>query len=134
MKNYTQETKAPWYPKAGSILSITTGPLQTIGSYAFSQCKAITSITIPSTVTRINTKAFEGCSEVTSLKYPRSEIITANDIFEGCSKLTKITITGTGNMQQYSSENQPDRLSRSRPYRPELCPYRHGCPCKSETC
>ena len=88
MKNYTQETKAPWYPKVGSILSITTGPLQTIGSYAFSQCKAITSITIPKTVTRINTKAFEGCSEVTSLKYPRSEITTTNDIFEGCSKLT----------------------------------------------
>ena len=40
----------------------------TIGDYAFSSCKGLTSITILNSVTTIGNYAFKGCSALTSIK------------------------------------------------------------------
>ena len=61
-----------------------------IASGAFQDCKAITSVTMPS-VTSIDNRAFRDCSNLTSVDMP---LVTSIDIgaFEYCSSLTSVTM------------------------------------------
>ena len=63
-----------------------------IGKYAFSQCKKIDSIVIPSGVTDIGNYAFEDCSGLTDIEILSSVTNIASGAFEGCSGLTSIEI------------------------------------------
>ena len=66
-----------------------------IGSYAFSWCTGLTSVTIGSGVTSIGESAFRGCSGLTSITIPDSVTSIGNSVFSGCSGLTSVTI-GSG--------------------------------------
>ncbi len=59
-----------------------------IGSYAFSGCTSLTSITIPESVTSIGEWAFSGCSSLTSITIPASVTSIGSEAFYGCSSLT----------------------------------------------
>ena len=63
-----------------------------IGVDAFSDCKGLTSITIPNSVTNIGDGAFSGCSGLTSVTIPNSVTRIGASAFGGCSGLTSITI------------------------------------------
>ena len=63
-----------------------------IGSYAFSGCSGLTSLTIPSNITYIGGGAFEGCSGLTSLTIPSNITYIGGGAFEGCSGLKSINI------------------------------------------
>ena len=63
-----------------------------IGSYAFSDCSGLTSITIPNSVTSIGAGAFYWCTDLTSITIPDSVTSIGNNAFSGCSGLTSITI------------------------------------------
>ena len=69
---------------------ITSGT--SIGDEAFSGCSALTSITIPDSVTSIGDEAFSGCSALTSITIPDSVTSIGDRAFSGCSALTSITI------------------------------------------
>ena len=58
----------------------------------FQDCIALTSVTIPNSVTRIGEKAFQGCSSLTYVTIPNSVTIIDNSSFYGCSGLTSVTI------------------------------------------
>ena len=64
----------------------------TIGKYAFSSCKSMTSVSIPNSITSIGCGAFEDCSGLTSVTIPNS--VTSIDIlaFQNCSGLTSVSI------------------------------------------
>ena len=63
-----------------------------IGSYAFYECKGLTSITIPNSVTSIGREAFSNCSGLTSITIPNSVTSIGSRAFANCSSLTSITI------------------------------------------
>ncbi len=63
-----------------------------IGDYAFYNCSGLTSLTLPSSVTRIGDYAFYNCSGLTSLTLPSSVTSIGEFAFRYCSGLTSLTI------------------------------------------
>ena len=63
-----------------------------IGDYAFKNCSDLTSLTLPSSVTRIGDYAFYNCSGLTSLTLPSSVTSIGEFAFRYCSGLTSLTI------------------------------------------
>jgi len=70
----------------------TTYSVTGIGSWAFSYCTGLTSVTIPNSVTSIGYSAFYGCRGLTSVTIPNSVTSIGDYAFEGCSVLTSVTI------------------------------------------
>ena len=66
-----------------------------IGSKAFQNCRALTSITIPDSVTTIGDYAFSDCSRLTSITIPDSVTSIGSEAFANCLMPTKITFKGT---------------------------------------
>ncbi|MDA7514020.1 leucine-rich repeat protein [bacterium] len=71
--------------------AIEGNPVTRIGGYAFNGSK-LTSITIPSSVTRIEHSAFWACSSLTNVTIPDSITSIESFTFYYCSNLTSITI------------------------------------------
>ena len=68
-----------------------------IGDYAFKNCSDLTSLTLPSSVTRIGDYAFKNCSGLTSLTLPSSVTSIGMSAFEYCSSLTSLTLPSSVN-------------------------------------
>ena len=63
-----------------------------IGELAFEYCRGLTSLTLPSGVTKIGGGAFFNCSGLTSLTLPSGLAEIAGNAFYGCSGLTSLTL------------------------------------------
>ena len=63
-----------------------------IGSYAFSACSGLTSITIPSKVRAISDYTFNGCNNLTTINIPDSVRTIGTSAFRYCQSLISITI------------------------------------------
>ena len=74
-----------------------------IGSWAFSRCTSLESITISKSVTSIETNAFSGCTSLTSIMISDGVTSIGNYAFSGCSSLTEINVSGEN--ADYSSVN-----------------------------
>ena len=68
-----------------------------IGAYAFKNCSDLTSLTLPSSVTRIGDYAFYNCSGLTSLTLPSSVTRIGDYAFYKCSGLTSLTLPSSVN-------------------------------------
>lgn len=77
---------------AGAITQIRIGNNAYIGYYAFSDCCAMTSITIPNSITSIGTYAFQDCSALTNITIPDEVTNISNYAFQSCFALTSTTI------------------------------------------
>ena len=63
-----------------------------IGKRAFSECRGLTSVTIPNSVTSIGGYSFYGCTGLTSINIPNSVTSIGEGAFSSCTGLTSITI------------------------------------------
>ena len=83
-------------PKPNSAVTIpsTLGgkPVTSIGSFAFSGCSGLTSVTIGNSVTSIGDYAFRNCSGLTSVTIPDSVKSIGDYAFDDCRGLTSVTI------------------------------------------
>ena len=92
---YTSNDKlgdyAFWGCSGLTSLAIPSGVTK-IGIYAFKDCSGLTSLSLPSGVTSISKSAFEGCSGLTSLTLPSGVTEIGESAFQYCSGLTSLTI------------------------------------------
>ena len=63
-----------------------------IGSMAFRNCTTLTSITLPDTITTIDTYAFENCNALSSITLPSSISLIKKGAFKSCSLLSNIIL------------------------------------------
>lgn len=76
--------------------------VKTIGTGAFENCVGLSSIIIPNSVASLGSQAFSGCTSLKDIAIPAS--LNAN-VFRGCTSATDITLTGQGNMVDYSLDD-----------------------------
>lgn len=58
----------------------------------FAGCSSLKSVAIPETVTAIGAEAFKGCSSLAEIEIPESVTTIGSSAFEGCSGITALTI------------------------------------------
>ena len=63
-----------------------------IDGFAFNWCPSLTSVNIPSSVTEIGMCAFSHCSSLTSINIPSSVTEIGREAFEHCTSLTSVNI------------------------------------------
>ena len=83
-------TTAPWQNRASKLI-IQEG-VTSIGGYAFYNCGALKSVTIPDSVTSIGGYAFNGCTGLTSVTIGNSVTSIGGGAFSGCTGLSSVTI------------------------------------------
>lgn len=63
-----------------------------IAAEAFNDCKGLTAVTIPETVTSIGERAFYGCRKLTAINIPSAVTSIYSEAFAMCSKLKKVYV------------------------------------------
>lgn len=98
--------------------------VETIGHAAFER-SAVTSVTIPDSVTFISDSAFAYCSQLTNISIPNSVTAIGSFAFEGCTKLESITLPSSlltiseflfYDCSQLTTIHIPDSVSSIRTY------------------
>ena len=69
-----------------------------IGEYAFASCSSLKSVTIPSSVTHIENGTFSGCTAIESIYIPASIMDIGADAFLGDGALADVYFDGTAEM------------------------------------
>jgi len=78
-------------------------PVKEIDSNAFSECKNITSVVIPSTVEIIDGGAFKGCSSLEKVEIPEGVKYIGQSAFKGCKALEEIQLSSTVSTIEYGA-------------------------------
>ncbi len=88
IESATMPTIAISYIPQSKLKTVVITGGSSIGDYAFYNCRSLTSIVIPNSVTNIYNGAFRDCSSLTSIEIPNSVTSIGEYAFYGCSSLT----------------------------------------------
>lgn len=83
-----------------------------IGSRAFSNCKSLKSLYVPTTVTQIGDGAFSGCSSLGEVALPCTVTMIGEGIFDGCTALTNLSMGADYRIPDLFGEMGADNVSR----------------------
>ena len=88
------KTKLIYYPagKMETTFNVPAG-VHDIGSYSFSNCTTLQSITLPTGAKTIGSRAFEGCTALQSIHLPNSISTIGGYAFSSCKALSSITFS-----------------------------------------
>ena len=75
-----------------------------VTSIRFTNCRSLKSITIPNSVTSIESSAFYGCSSLTSITIPNSVTSIGKYAFSGCYRLTRVNVN-ISDLARYCTSN-----------------------------
>ena len=97
--------KIPAYCFGGeNVKAIVLGSkVESIGDYAFDNCRNLTSITFSDSLTSIGAYAFYYCKNLTTVTIPNGVTNIGNSAFSGCTKLTSISIPDSVTSIGYSA-------------------------------
>lgn len=105
-KSGTAETDPAQLPAREGVEQATglvfPSTLTKIDSYAFQNCKGLTSVSLPESLTTIGSGAFKGCTSLTEATLPNSVKAPGTGLFEDCSALRTLTL---GNATTKISQN-----------------------------
>lgn len=90
-----QKTDLLSYPSGGKTQYAIPDTTTSIGPFAFTLCKNLTSVSIPKSVTDIggrNGGAFRGCSSLERIEIPKTVTKIGQKSFENCSSLVEIEL------------------------------------------
>ncbi len=79
--------------------------LTNIESGAFSGCTGLTSISLPESLTNIKSGAFSGCTGLTSISIPENLKKCGEDAFSGCTRLKRADFVSTDCLFDITFEN-----------------------------
>lgn len=66
--------------------------VENIGGYAFNNCQALSSITMPNSIINIGNYAFESCYALSSIIIPDSVFVISEHVFSNCYSLSSVAI------------------------------------------
>ena len=93
-----------------SLKNVTITSCNNIPSYAFINCRNLTSVTLPNSLNLIYDDAFCGCSGLISITIPESVTSIGSGAFYGCSSLTSICIPNSVTNIGYGAFGFCDKL------------------------
>ncbi len=83
----------PWCEISSNYSSVVVEEgVTSVGRYYFSSITSIKSVTLPSTLERVEIGAFSDCTSITSLTLPENVVYIGDDAFRGCSGITSLTM------------------------------------------
>ena len=86
-------SKVPWRARRNGIKEVAfLGDVKTIGDNAFSDCNALTDISLPNNLTSIGKRAFSGCEKLETIDLPQQLLEIGESAFFGCRSLVSIIV------------------------------------------
>ena len=79
------------------------GPVTSIGERAFSQCRTLTTIILPTSVNNIGLQAFMFCEELTEISIPENVTTIGEGAFHFCQALTSVELSKSLNIIEKSA-------------------------------
>ena len=96
MEDFRNYGKAPWYSNRSKILEIRVGSgITTLGNNAFGGCDRATSVSLPASLKRIGKNAFTNCKALTVVTVPEGVTELGNNAFSSCTNLAQISLPGS---------------------------------------
>ena len=80
---------------AGAVIippTINGKPVKNIANGAFSYCSSLTGVTLPSSVTSIDSEAFSYCSNLATINFPAGLTTIGRNAFFYCNSITTVTL------------------------------------------
>ena len=95
MTNYTGASAVPWYSYRNSVKKVAVKiGVESVGTYAFSVCKSMTTCTIADSVSTVATRAFSECTSLKSLYIGSGIHVVGSYSFYKCTALETVEIFG----------------------------------------